>query len=86
MSQWKLTGPDTIEEYKISYQDIVGDSDFPSSLVVKTLLSVARGSGLVPGQGAQIPHASWPKPQNIKQKQYCNKFSVLSHFTHVQLF
>ena len=22
-----------------------------------------------------MPHASWPKKQNIKQKQYCNKFS-----------
>ena len=28
-----------------------------------------------PGQGARTPHALWPKkPQNIKQKQYCNKF------------
>ena len=24
--------------------------------------------------GVSIPHASWPKNQNIKQKQYCNKF------------
>ena len=23
----------------------------------------------------KIPHAPWPKNQNIKQKQYCNKFS-----------
>ena len=29
----------------------------------------------IPGRGAKIPHASWPKNQNIKQKQYCNKFS-----------
>ena len=28
-----------------------------------------------PGQGAKIPHASWPENQNIKQKQYCNKFN-----------
>ena len=27
------------------------------------------------GQGAKIPHALWPENQNIKQKQYCNKFS-----------
>ena len=86
MSQWKLTGPETTEEYKISYQDIVGDFDFPSSPVVKTLFSVARSLGLIPGQGAQIPHASRPKPQNIKQKQYCNNFSVLSHFSHIRLF
>ena len=52
MSQWKLIGPETTEEYKISYQDIVGDFDFPSSPVVKTLFSVARSLGLIPGQGA----------------------------------
>ena len=25
--------------------------------------------------GAKIPHASQPKNQNTKQKQYCNKFN-----------
>ena len=25
--------------------------------------------------GAKIPHISQPENQNIKQKQYCNKFS-----------
>ena len=29
----------------------------------------------IPGQGAKIPHALGPKNQNIKQKQYCNKFN-----------
>ena len=43
--------------------------------MVKTLLSNAGGAGSIPGQGAKIPHASRPKYQNIKQKQYCNKFS-----------
>ena len=28
-----------------------------------------------PGDFPRIPHASWPKHQNIKQKQYCNKFN-----------
>ena len=37
--------------------------------------SNARGAGSIPGWGAKIPHASWPKYQNIKQKQYCNKFN-----------
>ena len=32
-------------------------------------------AGSRPGQGAKILHASWPKTQNIKQKQYCNKFN-----------
>ena len=29
----------------------------------------------IPGQGVKIPYASWPKKQNIKHKQYCNKFN-----------
>ena len=28
-----------------------------------------------PGQGAETPHFSRPKKQNIKQKQYCSKFN-----------
>ena len=43
--------------------------------MVKTSPSNAGGAGLIPGWGAKIPHASWPKNQNIKQKQYCNKFN-----------
>ena len=43
--------------------------------MVKTLPSNAEGVGLIPGQGAKIPHASQPKNQNIKQKQYCNNFN-----------
>ena len=37
--------------------------------------SRAGSVGSTPGWRAQIPHASWPKDQNIKQKQYCNKFN-----------
>ena len=37
--------------------------------------SYAEGVGSIPGQEAEIPHTSWPKSQNIKQKQYCNKFN-----------
>ena len=49
--------------------------DFPGGPVVKTSTSNAGGAGSIPGQGAEIPHASLPKNQNIKQKQYCNKFN-----------
>ena len=28
-----------------------------------------------PVLGAKISHALWPKNQNVKQKQYCNKFN-----------
>ena len=43
--------------------------------MVKTSPSIAGGVGLIPGQGTKTPRASWPKNQNIKQKQYCNKFN-----------
>ena len=49
--------------------------DFPGGPVVKTLPSNAEGVGSIPGRGSKIPHASWPKNQSIKQKQYCNKFN-----------
>ena len=43
--------------------------------MVKTSPSNAGGADSIPGRGAEIPHASRPKNQNIKQKQYCNKFN-----------
>ena len=49
--------------------------------MVKTLPSNTGGVGVIPGQGAQIPHALQPKNQNIKQKQYCNKFNRLSKWS-----
>ena len=49
--------------------------DFPGSPMLKTSPSNAGGASSIPGQAAKIPHALRPKSQNIKQKQYCNKFS-----------
>ena len=43
--------------------------------MVRTLPSNVGGAGSIPGQGVKIPYASKPKNQNIKQKQYCNKFN-----------
>ena len=37
--------------------------------VVKNLPPSAGGMRLIPGQGAEIPHASWLKYQNIKKKK-----------------
>ena len=51
--------------------------DFPGRPVVKMLPSNAGGAGSKPGQGTRIPHASWTKNQNIKQKQYCNKLNKI---------
>ena len=41
--------------------------------VVEIWASNAGGADAVPGQGAKIPHALWPK--NPKQKQYSNRCS-----------
>ena len=41
----------------------------------KTSPSNARGEGSISGQGAGIPHGWRPKNQNIKRKQYFNKFN-----------
>ena len=43
--------------------------------MVKTLPSNAGNTDSIPGWGSEIPHASWPKNQNVKQKEYCNKFN-----------
>ena len=40
--------------------------DFPGGPVVKTLPSSAGGAGSIPGGGARIPHASWPKKPKCK--------------------
>ena len=45
--------------------------DFLGSPVVKTSPSQEGDVG----PGTKIPHASRPKSQNIKLKQYCNKFN-----------
>ena len=49
--------------------------NFPSGPGVGTLPSNAGGIVSIPGWGAEIPHASWSKNQNSKQKQYCNKLN-----------
>ena len=48
---------------------------FHGGAVVKNPPANAGGAGSIPGQGAKIPHAPRPKNQNIKQRQYCNKFN-----------
>ena len=50
--------------------------------MVKTLPSKAGGVGLIPGWEANIPHASWPKNQNIRQKQYCTNLRFYNSESH----
>lgn len=49
--------------------------DSPGCPVVKTSPSNAACMGQSPGQGAKTPHGSQPQTQNVKQKQYFNKFN-----------
>ena len=53
--------------------------DFPGGPVVKASPPSAGGVGVIPGQGA-----SWPKNQNIKQNQYCNKFNKDFKMNHIK--
>ena len=50
--------------------------DLPGGTAIKTLSSNARDVGLIPGWGARIPHASWPKNQNIKNKNNITTNSI----------
>ena len=36
--------------------------------MVKTSPSNTGGAGLIPGQGAEIPHTSWPKNPKYKNR------------------
>ena len=69
---WGKSGKEGRTDSKETVRTEVGD--FPGCSVVKT--SSAEGVGSIPGLGAKIPHASQPKNQNIKQKQYCKKSSI----------
>ena len=56
-----------------------------SLAVQKTSPSNAGAAGSIPGWGAKIPHASWPKNQNIQQKQYCVTNSIkIVKMVHIQ--
>ena len=52
----------------------MGERDFSGGPVAGALPSNAGGMGSLSGQETQIPHASKWKNQNVKQKQFCNKF------------
>ena len=50
----------------------------------KTLLSNAGDMGSIPDHGAKSQYTLWPKNQNIKQKQYCNKFNKDFKMVHIK--
>ena len=60
------------------FQDDLKDTSgpFPGDPVVRSSPSNAGGAGCIPGQGAKLLCASWPKKTEHKQqKQYCNKLN-----------
>ena len=59
--------------------------NFPGGPEVKTSPFSAEDGGSIPDQGTQILHALWTKTQNIKQKQYCNKFKKKTWKIHAML-
>ena len=72
----------TVEDYStsnkwvFSSQLLTRHSDFPSHLVLKTSPYNAEGVGLIPSWGARIlPTSRAKNPENLKQKQYYNKFN-----------
>ena len=63
-------------QWKRAWGQMKGNAgDFPGSPVVKTSPSNAGGAGSIPGQGAKIPHASWPKNQKHKTEAILYKFN-----------
>ena len=41
------------------------EGNFPGGLVVKISISNAGSAGSILSKGTRVPHASWPKTQNI---------------------
>ena len=58
--------------------------DFPGGPVVKTSPSNAGGVGSIPCWGTKMPCDLWQKKQNIRQKQYCNKFNKDFKMIHIE--
>ena len=67
------------EGYRATRTPLSFNKSYPTGLPLAVqrlrLPFKAEGVGLIPGQGAEIPDALWPKNQNIKQKQCCNKLN-----------
>ena len=54
--------------------------------MVKMLPPNAGGGSSILSCGANIPHTSLSKTQNLKQKQFCNKFSNnLKKLVHIKI-
>ena len=66
---------------------IKSKGEIGTSLVVQYLgpqLPVLGMQGLISGWGDKIQHVLWAKNQNIKQKQYFNKFNADFKIIHIK--
>ena len=59
--------------FKVKWRELPGGPE------VKTSPSSAEGAGSVPGQGAKIPHASWPKKKNKKKNKAWNRSIIVTN-------
>ena len=53
--------------------------------MVKSSPSNTRGAGSIPGRGVKIPHALWPKNQNIKQSDIITNSIKTLKMVHIGL-
>ena len=58
--------------------------NFTGSSIFGTSASSAGNAGLISGWGDKIQHVLWAKNQNIKQKQYFNKFNTDFKIVHIK--
>ena len=59
-------GPGSLEKTRfLTANRRLDQNDFPDGPVVKTLLPNATDMDSISGPGAKIPHALWPKNQNM---------------------
>ena len=68
-----LTRSLVMDHNRLTHRDGINSHvrDFPGGPVVKTSPSNAGHVGSIPGWGIKISHTTWPKNENIKQRQYC---------------
>ena len=58
--------------------------DFPGGPLVKTSPSSAGGVGLIPGPGAKLLHALWPKNQNMNRNHIVTSSIKTFKMVHIK--
>ena len=58
---------------------------FAGSPVLKTSPSTAEAVGLIPGQGVNIPHASWPKKKKKAKHNVNNRSTIFNKLKNFKI-